>query len=170
MLNNENLSKSIYLKSTRQWVPVSDELYDEHRREIDAHIHRMRSHKRCRCPKSKWWLCDKDCVTCEFCCGSEFASLDAPVGAEEPEDITLGDTVADGAPSIESIVCDKAELDQLFARLNQLMPEAVEIGKLRLAGLNDGAIADIIGIKRTTFRSRLQKVKEMLADEYPERF
>lgn len=170
MANNENLSKAIYLKSTREWVPVSDEVYDEHRREIDAYIHRMRSHKCCRCPKSRWWLCDKDCWTCEFRCGSEFAPLDAPVGDEETEDITLGDTVADDAPSIDSIVCDKAELDQLFARLNQLMPEAAEIGKLRLAGLNDSTIADILGIKRTTFRSRLQKAKELLADEYPDCF
>ena len=170
MANNENLSKAIFLKSTRQWVPVSDELYDEHRREIDAFIHRMRDHKCCRCPKSKWWLCDKDCWTCEFHCGSEFASLDTPIDNEETEDITLGDTVADDAPSIDSIVCDKAELDQLFARLNQLMPEAAEIGKLRLSGLNDSAIADTLGIKRTTFRSRLQKVKEQLADEYPDRF
>ena len=76
----------------------------------------------------------------------------------------------DDTPSLESIVCDKAELDQLFARLNQLMPEAAEIGRLRLAGLNDSAIADILGIKRTTFRSRLQKAKELLADEYPDRF
>ena len=76
----------------------------------------------------------------------------------------------DPAPSIEEVICDKAELDQLFDRLNELMPEAVQIGKLRQEGLSDEAIAKIIGIKRTTFRSRLEKAKAQLAAEFPDRF
>ena len=50
------------------------------------------------------------------------------------------------------------------------MPEAVEIGRLRQKGLTDAAIAKIVGIKRTTFRSRLEKAKAQLAAEYPDRF
>ena len=50
------------------------------------------------------------------------------------------------------------------------MPEAVEIGRLRQDGLSDEAIAEIIGIKRTTFLSRLKKAKEQLATEFPDRF
>jgi DNA-directed RNA polymerase specialized sigma24 family protein len=46
----------------------------------------------------------------------------------------------------------------------------VQIGQLRQDGLSDEAIADIIGIKRTTFRSRLAKVKAVLATEYPDFF
>ena len=37
-------------------------------------------------------------------------------------------------------------------------------------GLTDDAIAKVIGIKRTTFRSRLEKVRKQLASEYPDRF
>ena len=58
----------------------------------------------------------------------------------------------------------------LFDRLNDLMPEAVRIGKLRQQGLSDEAIAKVIGIKRTTFLSRLKKAKEQLAAEFPDRF
>ena len=50
------------------------------------------------------------------------------------------------------------------------MPEAEEIGRLRMNDLSDEAIADIIGIKRTTFRSRLAKAKVILAEEYPDFF
>ena len=50
------------------------------------------------------------------------------------------------------------------------MPEAMTIGKLRQEGLTDEAIAKVIGIKRTTFRSRLEKAKELLSAEYPDRF
>ena len=44
------------------------------------------------------------------------------------------------------------------------MPEAKRIGELRRKAF-DEAIADIIGIKRTTFLSRL-KAKEKLAKEF----
>jgi DNA-directed RNA polymerase specialized sigma24 family protein len=65
------------------------------------------------------------------------------------------------------VLSEKAELDQLFTRLQELMPEAKRIGELREEGLSDEAIADIIGIKRTTFLSRLKKAKEKLAKEFP---
>ena len=80
------------------------------------------------------------------------------------------DSIPDEAPLLDEIVSDTATLQQLFERLRELMPEAEEIGRLRMAGLSDDAIADAIGIKRTTFRSRLKKAKEMLAPDYPDFF
>ena len=50
------------------------------------------------------------------------------------------------------------------------MPEAIKIGQLRQAGLSDAAIAETIGIKRTTFLSRLKKVRKQLAVEFPDIF
>ena len=122
------------------------------------------------CPRSKWWLCDGMCQDCEFHAPGDTLSLDMPVSNEDGDEVTLLDTLVDPAPTIESVICDKAELDQLFERLNELMPEAVQIGKLRQEGLSDAAIAEIIGIKRTTFLSRLKKAKEQLATEFPDRF
>ena len=54
--------------------------------------------------------------------------------------------------------------------MNELMPEAVEIGKLRQQGLSDSAIADALGIKRTTFLSRLKKAKILLEAAFPDFF
>ena len=76
----------------------------------------------------------------------------------------------DPAPSIESIICDKVALEKLLARLEELMPEAIKIGQLRQAGLSDAAIAKAIGIKRTTFLSRLKKARKQLAAEFPDIF
>lgn len=122
------------------------------------------------CPRSKWWLCDGMCQDCEFHAPGDTLSLDMPVSNEDGDKVTLLDTLVDPTPTIESVICDKAELDQLFVRLNELMPEAVEIGRLRQDGLSDEAIANIIGIKRITFLSRLKKAKEQLASEFPDRF
>ena len=170
MQNKDNQSKRIYLKATRQWVEVSEEYYRDHTRYHDALRKRQQSHGQCVCPKSKFWLCDGDCLTCEFRRAGDMLSLDYTVENENGNACSPLDNLADPAPSIEEIICDKAELDQLFARLNELMPEAVEIGRLRQDGLSDEAIAEMIGIKRTTFLSRLKKAKEQLAAEFPDRF
>lgn len=71
---------------------------------------------------------DGDCLTCEFRRAGDMLSLDYTVENEDGDVCSPLDNLADPAPSIEEIICDKAELDQLFARLNELMPEAVEIG------------------------------------------
>ena len=170
MKNNENSVKRIYDKQTKTWFEVSPEQYEEFDRWRTNLRKREQYHHRCMCPRSKWWLCDGMCQDCEFHAPGDTLSLDMPVSNEDGDEVTLLDTLVVTAPTIESVICDKAELDQLFERLNELMPEAVQIGKLRQDGLSDEAIAEIIGIKRTTFLSRLKKAKEQLAAEFLDRF
>lgn len=172
MTNRDNRRQSyrIYDKQTKAWFEVTPEQYAEFDQWRTNKRKREQYHGRCMCPRNKWWLCDGMCDDCEFHAPGDMLSLDKPVSNDDGDEVTLLDTLVDPAPSIESILCDKAELDQLFARLNELMPEAQDIGKLRQKGLTDEAIAKVIGIKRTTFRSRLEKVKKQLASEYPDRF
>ena len=169
MKTNVN-GKRIYDKQTKTWFEVTPEHYAEFDQWRTNKRKREQYHGRCMCPRNKWWLCDGMCDDCEFHAPGDVLSLDKPVSNDDGDEVTLLDTLVDPAPSIESVLCDKAELDQLFARLNELMPEAQDIGKLRQKGLTDDAIAKVIGIKRTTFRSRLEKAKKQLASEYPDRF
>ena len=168
MKTNDNLYR-IYIKSAREWVDVPEELYREHIRHYDSFRKKQKSRGECVCPKSRFWLCDGDCLTCEFHCSS-MDSLDYSIENEDGDVCSPLDRLCDPSPSIESIVCDKVELDRLFARLHEIMPEAIEIGRLRQQGLSDSAIADALGIKRTTFLSRLKKAKDLLSDEYPDFF
>jgi DNA-directed RNA polymerase specialized sigma24 family protein len=166
MKTNDNQSKRIYDKTTKQWYEIPEDQYREYDRWRTALRKRMQYRSECFCPRSKWWLCDGNCLDCEFH-NSTTVSLDDPLPDGEG---TLADYVPDDAPLIEEVLSEKAELDQLFARLQELMPEAKRIGELRKEGLSDEAIADIIGIKRTTFLSRLKKAKEKLAREFPDWF
>lgn len=159
----------IYIKSTRECVEISEEVYREHVRHYDTIRKRQQSRGECACPKSKFWLCDGDCLTCEFH-HTSMDSLDYTVESKDGDTYSPIDQICDPSPSIESIVTDKIELDRLFARLHEIMPEAIEIGRLRQQGLSDSAIADALGIKRTTFLSRLKKAKDLLSDEYPDFF
>ncbi|WP_329886782.1 bacterio-opsin activator [Pseudoramibacter faecis] len=160
----------IYIKSEHRWIDVSEDYYRDHTRFRDAFRKRHQEHGQCVCPRRKFWLCDTDCANCEFRRAGDMLSLNYEVENSDGETCTLGDIIPDNAPLIADVLADKDELDQLIKRLQELMPEAIKIGNLRLEGLSDEAIADIIGIKRTTFRSRLDKVKETLSKEFPDWF
>lgn len=97
-------------------------------------------------------------------------SLDFTSENEDGDTCTPLDAIPDKSPLLDEIICDRAALEQLFSRLQELMPEAEEIGRLRLQNMSDETIADILGIKRTTFHSRLAKAKDILAAEYPDFF
>ena len=170
MKKNENNVKRIYDKQAQTWFEVNPEQYEEFDRWRTNLRKREQYHHRCMCPRSKWWLCDGMCQDCEFHAPGDTLSLDMPLSNEDGDEVSLLDTLVDQAPTIESVICDKATLDQLFDRLAELMPQAEKIGRLRMQNLSDEAIADIIGIKRTTFRSRLSKAKAILAEEYPDFF
>ena len=173
MQNKENQRKNntrrIYIRSQRRWQEVPEDVYQEHIRFHDTYRHRMQDRGLCSCPRSKWWTCDADCLTCEYRNADVIASLDSPIGEEE-DDLTLMDTIADESVAVSELATDRIVLEQLFKRLADLMPEATDIGKLRLQGLSDEAIAKKIGIPRTTFLSRIKAAKKLLAQEYPDFF
>lgn len=172
MQNKENHSKNtrrIYIRSQRRWQEVPEEVYQEYTRFHDTYRHRMQGRGLCSCPRNKWWVCDADCLTCEYRNADVIASLDSPIGEEEDE-LTLMNTIVDGSVDIAELVTDRIVLQQLFKRLADMMPEAENIGKLRLQGLSDEAIAKRIGIPRTTFLSRIKAAKKQLEKEYPDFF
>ena len=173
MSKNENQSKNntrrIYIRSQRRWQEVPEEIYQEHARFHDTYRHRMQDRGLCCCPRNKWWVCDADCLACEYRNADVIASLDSPIG-EEDDDLILMDTIADDSVAVSELAADRIVLEQLFKRLADLMPEAADIGKLRMQGLSDEAIAKSIGIPRTTFLSRIKAAKKQLEKEYPDFF
>lgn len=56
-------------------------------------------------------------------------SIDTPIGGEDDE-LTLGDTLADTAPSVESILLDDELLKALYKKLNRIAPEGKRIYEL----------------------------------------
>ena len=173
MAINENTSKNntrrIYIRSQRRWQEVPEDVYQEHIRFHDTYRHRMQDRGLCCCPRNKWWVCEADCLTCEYRYADVIASLDAPIG-EEDDDLILMDTIADESVAVSELATDRIVLEQLFKRLAGLMPEAIDIGKLRMQGLSDETIAKAIGIPRTTFLSRIKATKKHLEKEYPDFF
>ena len=170
---NENTSKNntrrIYVRSQRRWQEVPEDVYQEHIRFHDTYRHKMQDRGLCSCPRNKWWVCDADCLTCEYRNADVIASLDSSIG-EEDDDLILMDIISDESVAVSELAADRIVLQQLFKRLADIMPEATDIGRLRMRGLSDEAIAKKIGIPRTTFLSRIKAAKKQLEKEYPDFF
>lgn len=163
MPNNENRPQIkehyIYDPATKQRIPVSDEVYNEFYRPTWNTFHKAHRHGCCSCPGNKWWLCSGDCSVCKYRTAGDSLSLDY-------EQEILGDIREDKTADLDGFVIDRIVFEQLLKRLDELMPEARRIGELRLDGLSDSDIVDILGVPRTTFLSRLKKAKAQLHDEY----
>ena len=169
MTTNDNHQYYIYLRSTKERIPCTKEEFDNYYRDI--HAFRMKQQRRgnCVCPKKKELSCDMDCATCPFRRVTHY-SLDVSVTDDAGDERTWMDLLEDPSPLISDIVADTERLTQLFLKLNELMPQAIEIGKLREQGLSEDAIAERIGVGRKTYAYRLKKVKSILEDEFSEFF
>lgn len=157
----------IYIRSTKERIPCTEEEFRNYYRDIDRFRQRQQYHKQCVCPQKKWLECDMDCQTCPFRRNDVF-SLDKPLETAEGGEVSLLDTIPDDSPLISDIIATQDELGQLFRRLTEIMPEAIEIGRLRQLGLNDSDVAARIGTPRTTLLSRLKKARAILRSEFPE--
>ena len=161
----------IFDKPSNKQIEVPSETYAEYMKYCSNHRKRMQAHGLCKYPRAKWWQCDMVCADCIHQNLLETVSLDEPVTDCSSEDeMELLDVIVDGSELMEELLCDADELNHLLKRLQELMPDALKIDKLRDDELTDTEIAERIGVCRTTFRSRLNKVREILKKEFPEVF
>ena len=73
----------IFDKRTRTWREIEPKAYAEYMKYCTAFRKRQLHHGLCNCNRRMWWLCDTDCLNCEFQCeGDKTVSLDA-VGYHE---------------------------------------------------------------------------------------
>lgn len=164
MSNSENLKEHfIYDPATKQRIPVSDEIYNEFYRPIWKTFRKAHRHGTCSCPGTRWWICTGDCATCKYRTAGDSLSL-------EYEQEIMGDIREDESANLDGFVTDRIVFELLLKRLDELMPDARRIGELRLDGFSDSNIANIIGVPRTTFLSRLKKAKAKLRNEYDDIF
>ena len=160
----------IYLRSTKERVPCTKDEFDNYYRDINAFRRTQQRHGRCVCPQRKWLSCDMDCATCPFRRGGDQVSLDYTTEDEDGEETCWSNNLEDPSPLIEDIVVEGQAIGELFDRLRDLMPQALEIGQLRQQGLTERQIEERIGIGRKTYAYRLKKAKEILEKEFPEIF
>ena len=150
MESNEN-QYTIYIRSTKESIPVSKEEFDAYYHDINIYRIRQQRHGRCVCPASKRLTCDMDCLTCPFHRMGDMRSLDYTETDNEGNETAWVDEIPDDSPLLEDIIIEASEMKALYARLTELMPEAIKIGEMRIEGLSEDAIGERIGIGRKTY-------------------
>lgn len=148
----------IYIRSTGEKVPVTKAQHDAFYKEADRIRHKEQNHRRCMCPYRYIWKCDGDCLDCEYHAAGDTTSLDQPLPDGEG---TLGDYVPDNGEPMEKIIEERMLLEQLFARLRELDPEADTIISLWAENpdISDRAIARELGRPQKTFADQMKKYR-----------
>ena len=169
-MTNKEKQYYIYIRSTKERIPVTKEEFYNYYHDINTFRKAQQRHGKCVCPETKRLDCDMDCATCPFSRAGDSVSFDITVINDDHEIVAWVEEFEDPAPLIEDVVIDSIHLTNLLERLNELMPQAIDIGLMRQDGMSDTAISTEIGIPRKTFTDRIKKVKTILKSEFPEFF
>ena len=165
----------IYLRATKERVYVTKEQFDEFYRDINAYRRTQQNHGRCVCPPSKRLYCDMDCFSCPYHTPGDMSSLDSSLTYDDGDEKDWLEHLQEKRPDLQipspaDYVSDVIYMRQILNRLCEIMPQAIEIGRLREKGLSDTAIAGEIGIPRKPFTDRIKKAMNILKNEFPEYF
>ncbi len=142
---NTNREYKIYIRSTQEWVPVTEDVYRAYYRDIWAIRKRAQTHGQCCCPKSKAWICDGDCGLCEYRSTGDMYSMDYVKYDEDGNEKALYDELRDDSPDAQSIAEDKELLAALHEKLLELDPDGRRICELLMAGKTERDIASAMG-------------------------
>ena len=169
MTINEN-NYYIYIRSTKEKITCTQEEFNDYYRGINAFRKAQQRSMNCVCPANKRLECDMDCLTCPYYRRGITWSLEYTRSDNDNSNDSQMDHLKDTSSPVDEMISDVEEMKCLFKRLEVLMPQAIEIGKLRQEGLTEDAIAEKIGTPRSTYTYRLKKVQKILKEEFPELF
>ena len=155
----------IYIHRIKTWVEVTKEQHDVYYRDIWATRKRAQSHGQCMCPKSKLWMCDGDCLACEFKAAGDRLSLDYTTENKKGEKTSLLDTLASDDASAASIMEEAELLTALYKRLQELDPDGRRMCELIMQGKSEREAAEDMQMARSTFKRRWNTVKERLREQ-----
>lgn len=160
-INDNQNTRFIYIRSTKEKIPCTEQQFQDFYRMAGATRKKEQYHHRCKCPKQFFWACDGDCENCEHHLGYGTLSLDA---SNTEDDGTLLDTELNETVSMEDVYSDRALLEQLFHRLQELDPDADRIIQLWSENdkISDRSIAEALGRKQRTFADQMKRIRTEL--------
>lgn len=162
---SQSKEKKVYIRSSNQWVTVPEDYYKFHIRECDTYRKRMHGRGECICPQSKWWICDMDCMTCEYHTAGCWLSMDTPMETSSGETTSFADTLPDSVACIEEAVSDKILIQALLEALNELDPEGRRMCELFMQGYSEREAAAAMNVARSTFKRHWAAIQVLLADK-----
>lgn len=158
-----NEAKKFFIPIDGTPIEVGEEVYRAYYRPIWNTRYHAQKNGECRCTKAQIWKCDGICPGCPFYAAGKKVSLDTAIGGED-DDLALGDTLADDAPTADSILMDEELLKALYDELDRLDPEGKRICELMMHH-SEREAAEIMGMARSTFKRHWVKICAVLQDK-----
>ena len=158
----QNNDKKYFIPVDGAPIEVSEEIYRAYYQPIWNTRYHAQKNGECRCTKAQLWKCDGVCPGCPFYAAGKKVSLETAIGGED-DDLTLGDTLADDAPTADSILMDEELLKALYDELDRLDPEGKCICALMMHHSEREAAA-IMDMARSTFKRHWAKIRAELQD------
>lgn len=159
---NREKNKYIYMHSTKSRVDVSPDIYRDHVRYHDAYRHKMQSRGCCCCPRNKWYVCDADCLVCQYHRAGNMISIDAPATCVGDDALRMCDVIADSTVPLDDYVADRIMVEQITQCWRNWDPDADRIIDMLAQGMSDRAIARQLGRPQRTFAGQMMQYRNKL--------
>ena len=147
--------KQRYLKVNHELIPVTEEVYQVATRWKENERYRARRDGKCGQPNYR--RCSGDCGTCPWQQeGYRVLSLTKVLGDSydtEPHELDRTH------PSFDDVIADKLLLEELYRKLDELIPGGAQVFQMRAHNYSEREIAKALGIKsQSTLNYRIKKM------------
>jgi len=155
--------KQRYIKVNRELIPVNEEVYQVASRMKENERHRARRDG--KCGQSDYRYCSGDCGTCGWYQeGHQMLSM-SKVFVENPE----YEMPEKGTPLIDDIIANKLLLEDLYHKLDELIPDGSQVFQMRAYNYSEREIAKALGIKaQSTLNYRIKKMDAFIREHREE--
>ena len=156
-MTNQDKQYYIYLRSTRERIPCTEEEFRAYYHDIDLFRQRQQHRKKCVCPQRKYLDCDMDCQTCPFRRNGDLSLDYTPKDAEGNGRSWLEDTPA--PLTVIDVDIEDQELVTALRDLLSTLPSAEQaICRTIMDNLSERAAAAALNLSRNTYVYRRDKV------------
>lgn len=171
MANQEK--NAYFIPVDHKLVPVSEDVWKVHSRQIE--LERFRARRDHKCGQPNYRKCKGDCGLCPWVLeGDRMVSINCAFGSKEPdeEDMDAFGNIPDtGSPLIDDIVADRDQLNHLMHQLDQLVPDGGKIIRMVMDEYSDRDMVKALNLKsQSTLSYRKNKVKAYVRDHWEEFF
>lgn len=150
-------------------IPVSYGIKKEISSDNDRIRKKAQYHGRCHCPRRQIQYCTGDCVTCKYQAVGDIVSLDYNyISDNSDEPVSLHEILEDrNSSNFPEKIAEQDLINEVRNYLEHVMPEAWLVLKLQIYdGFSERESLKELGIPRSTYRSRWNKVRKDLIAKF----
>ena len=155
--------KKRYIKVNNELIPVTEEVYKAANQMKEKE--RYRARRNGKCGQANYRYCSGDCATCRWQQeGYRMLSMSKVFGDNLEYEMPDMST-----PAFDEIIADKLLLEDLYRRLDEVIPDGSRVFQMRAHDYSEREIAKALGIKaQSTLSYRIKKMDAFIRDHREE--